>query len=56
MTGAIIGRAWLPRYGMCSVEHIGGAQFRLIPDKTPNIRFIRHRDSIRWRNTREAAA
>lgn len=47
----ILGRAYDQRRGMCSVQHIGGDYFRLIPDRKPNDRVIRHRALIEWRST-----
>ena len=57
MTGLIVGRAYEPGRGMCMVEQIRPMSpvFRLIPERNPNNRVIRHRDRIQWRSTRKAA-
>ncbi|MDF2990267.1 MAG: hypothetical protein K0S37_781 [Microbacterium sp.] len=56
MTGAIVGRAYHPRVGMCSVEDIDRPTLlRLIPDNSDE-RIVQPRALIQWRSTRKAAA
>ena len=52
MSGLLVAGAYAQGYGMCNVESIGGEHFRLIPDRNPNNRLIRHRKAIQFRKTR----
>ena len=49
MSGLILARAYDPARGMCSVEHVKGDWFRLIPDRDPNNRALKMRSQVAWR-------
>ena len=52
MAGLIVGRAFESGVGMCSVEAIGGGYMRLIPDRNPLNRIVKHRAAVGWRRVR----